>query len=376
MLKAPEKKIRVLVADDSAFMCKVLKEIINSDAQLEVAGTARDGREAVALAESLRPDVITMDINMPHLDGLQATELIMSQHPRPVVIVSSESREGAASTLRALELGAIDFVPKPTNGIDLDMRNIREELTRKLKMAAKVRVVRTATMSKLTAHAAVPLASASSNNADRAAQYNAGNGTKFPIVVIAASTGGPAAVMRVVAGLPKDLQAAVLLVLHMPAAFTSQFTIQLAEISRLPVKEAESHEAPQPGVIYLCPGANHLRISSTGKITLDGGPRIEGYRPCADVALESAAAFARPLTLAVVLTGMGNDASKGVRAVKAAGGHVIVQDEATSVIFGMPAEAIKTGSVDEILPLDQISAAIEKRVAKITRLAPAPIGAR
>jgi two-component system chemotaxis response regulator CheB len=376
MLKAPEKKIRVLVADDSAFMCKVLKEIINSDAQLEVAGTARDGREAVALAESLRPDVITMDINMPHLDGLQATELIMSQHPRPVVIVSSESREGAASTLRALELGAIDFVPKPTNGIDLDMRNIREELTRKLKMAAKVRVVRTATMSKLAAHAPVPLSSASSNNADRTAQHGAGNGTKFPLVVIAASTGGPAAVMRVVAGLPKDLQAAVLLVLHMPAAFTSQFTIQLAEISRLPVKEAESHEAPQPGVIYLCPGANHLRISSTGKITLDGGPRIEGYRPCADVALESAAAFARPLTLAVVLTGMGNDASKGVQAVKAAGGHVIVQDEATSVIFGMPAEAIKTGSVDEILPLDQISVAIEKRIAKITRLAPAPIGAR
>jgi len=376
MIKVPEKKIRVLVADDSAFMCKVLKEIINSDAQLEVAGTARDGREAVALAESLRPDVITMDINMPHLDGLQATELIMSQHPRPVVIVSSESREGAASTLRALELGAIDFVPKPTNGIDLDMRNIREELTRKLKMAAKVRVVRTATMSKLTAHAPVPLSSALSNNADRAAQHSASNGTKFPLVVIAASTGGPAAVMRVVAGLPKDLQAAVLLVLHMPAAFTSQFTIQLAEISRLPVKEAESHEAPQPGVIYLCPGANHLRISSTGKITLDGGPRIEGYRPCADVALESAAAFARPLTVAVVLTGMGNDASKGVQAVKAAGGHVIVQDEATSVIFGMPAEAIKTGSVDEILPLDQISAAIEKRIAKITRLAPAPVGAR
>jgi two-component system chemotaxis response regulator CheB len=375
MLKAPEKKIRVLVADDSAFMCKVLKEIINSDAQLEVAGTARDGREAVALAESLRPDVITMDINMPHLDGLQATELIMSQHPRPVVIVSSESREGAASTLRALELGAIDFVPKPTNGIDLDMRNIREELTRKLKMAAKVRVVRTATMSKLaTPHAPVSVASALAHNAERAAQNNLSNGTKFPIVVIAASTGGPAAVMRVVAGLPKDLQAAVLLVLHMPAAFTSQFTIQLAEVSRLPVKEAESHEAPQPGVIYLCPGAHHLRISSTGKISLDGGPRIEGYRPCADVALESAAAFARPLTVAVVLTGMGNDASKGVQAVKAAGGHVIVQDEATSVIFGMPAEAIKTGSVDEILPLDQISAAIEKRVAKITRLA--PIGAR
>jgi two-component system chemotaxis response regulator CheB len=369
-MKAPEKKLRVLVADDSAFMCKVLKEIINSDAQLEVAGTARDGREAVALAESLRPDVITMDINMPHLDGLQATELIMSQHPRPIVIVSSESREGASGTLRALELGAIDFVPKPSSGIDLDMKSVREDLTRKLKMAAKVRVVRTATLSRLpAAHAPVSLPANSGNTPG----LN-GTGGKVPIVVIAASTGGPAAVMRVVAGLPKDLQAAVLLVLHMPAAFTKQFTIQLAEISQLPVKEAESNEPTQAGMIYLCPGANHLRLSSIGKITLDGGPRIEGYRPCADVALETVAAYARPLTVAVVLTGMGNDAAKGVLAVKAAGGHVIAQDEATSVIFGMPAEAIKTGVVDEVLGLDEISGAIEKRIVKICRLVPA--GAR
>src|SRR6202795_3152912 len=159
MMKSPEKKTRVLVVDDSAFMCKVLQEIINSDPQLEVAGQARDGRDAVALAESLRPDVITMDINMPHVDGLQATEMIMSQHPRPIVIVSSESREGASSTLRALELGAIDFVPKPSSGIDLDMGSVRDELTRKLKMAAKVRVVRTATRSKLPAGQAPPSSS-------------------------------------------------------------------------------------------------------------------------------------------------------------------------------------------------------------------------
>src|SRR5580692_9766407 len=182
MIKVPEKKIRVLVADDSAFMCKVLKEIINSDAQLEVAGTARDGREAVALAESLRPDVITMDINMPHLDGLQATELIMSQHPRPVVIVSSDSREGAASTLRALELGAIDFVPKPSSGIDLDMKSVREELTRKLKLAAKVRVIRTATRSKApTPQASVPAVADLSSRSALALH----NGGKFPMVVIA-----------------------------------------------------------------------------------------------------------------------------------------------------------------------------------------------
>jgi two-component system chemotaxis response regulator CheB len=367
MIKVPEKKIRVLVVDDSAFMCKVLKEIINSDPQLEVVGQGRDGRDGVALAESLRPDVITMDINMPHVDGLQATELIMSQHPRPIVIVSSESREGAASTLRALELGAIDFVPKPSSGIDLDMRIVREELTRKLKLAAKVRVVRTATRSKLTM-AQTPVHVAP-DFAGGAALPDHGGG-KFPMIVIAASTGGPAAVTRVVVGLPKGLPAAVFLVLHMPAPFTKQFTAQLAEVAALQVKEAEANEPPQPGTIYLCPGSHHLRLSMSGKISLDSGPRIDGYRPCADVALETVAAHARALTVAVVLTGMGNDAAKGVRSVKAAGGYVVAQDEATSVIFGMPAEAIQTGVVDEVLALDDISVAIGKRVAKLCRLVP------
>jgi two-component system chemotaxis response regulator CheB len=370
MTKAPEKKIRVLVVDDSAFMCKVLQEIINSDPQLEVVGQGRDGRDGVALAESLRPDVITMDINMPHVDGLQATELIMSQHPRPIVIVSSESREGAASTLKALELGAIDFVPKPSSGIDLDMKTVREELTRKLKQAAKVRVIRTATRSKLPMPHAPLSPAASLANSAALAQC----GGKFPVVAIAASTGGPAAVTRVVAALPKEFPAAMFLVLHMPATFTKQFTLQLAEIASLPVKEAEANETVQPGVIYLCPGSHHLQLSAAGKIILDPGPRIEGYRPSADVAFESIAAYARALTIGVVLTGMGSDAAKGVRAVKAAGGSVLAQDEATSMIFGMPAEAIKTGVVDEILPLDEIGPAIEKRIAKLSRLV--PVGAR
>ena len=379
----PIKKIRVLVADDSTFMCKVLKEIINGDPQLEVAGQARDGREAVALAETLKPDVITMDINMPHLDGLQATELIMSQNPRPIVIVSSESREGAVETLRALELGAIDFVPKPSSGIDLDMRDVREELTRKLKMAAKVHVVRTATRAKVEMPAAWvtttrPAMTRSTTVPDQAvARRPSGldqNGNKIPVVVIAASTGGPAAVMRVVSGLPKNLQAAVLLVLHMPGAFTQPFTAQLGEISQLPVKEAEHNETMQAGMIYLCPGSHHVRLSFTGRLNLDPGERIDGYRPCADVAIESVAAHTRAATVAVVLTGMGNDAAKGVKFAKAAGGYVIAQDEATSMIFGMPAEAIKTGAVDEVLALEEISTAIEKRVAQIARLV--PVGAR
>jgi two-component system chemotaxis response regulator CheB len=370
MLNPGKKKIRVLVADDSAFMCKVLQEIINADPGMEVAGQARDGRAAVTLAATLQPDVITMDINMPHLDGLQATELIMSQNPRPIVIVSSESREGADSTLRALQLGAIDFVPKPTNGIDLDIRNVREELTRKLKMAAKVRVVRTATRSKLPApHAPVALPQPANNGA-ASPKLNG----KVPVVVIAASTGGPAAVMRVVSGLPRNLQAAVILVLHMPAAFTAQLVKQLAEIAQLPVKEAEANETVQAGTVYLCPGSSHLRLTALGRVALEDGPRIDGYLPCADVALDSAAAYARANTVGVVLTGMGADASKGIKSIRANGGFVIAQDEATSAIFGMPAEAIKTGAVNEVLPLDNIASAIERAVAKISALA--PVGAR
>jgi two-component system, chemotaxis family, protein-glutamate methylesterase/glutaminase len=363
MNTAHDKKIRVLIVDDSAFMCRVLRDIISADPQLEVAGQGRDGRDAVAMAESLKPDVITMDINMPHIDGLQATELIMSQQPRPIVIVSSESREGAASTLRALELGAIDFVSKPSGGVDLDMRSVKDELTRKLKLASKVRVVRTATRLKSAGHPAAPVPSANIP----ASAIGAQNGGKSPIVVIAASTGGPAAVTQLVSGLPKDLAAAVILVLHMPPAFTAPFTSQLSEVSPLSVEEAVMNETVQAGKIYVCPGSSHLRVSSQGKILLDAGARIDGYRPCADVTFETVGSYARGLAVGVVLTGMGSDAAKGALDLKSKGGYVVAQDEATSMIFGMPAEAIKTGAVDEVLPLRDIAAAIEKRVAKLCK---------
>ena len=364
------KRIRVLIVDDSAFMRKVLQSILTADPDMEVCGEARDGREAVAQSDALSPDVITMDINMPHMDGLQATELIMSQKPRPIVIVSSESREGADTTLKALELGAIDFVAKPSSGVDLDMNSVRAELTRKLKMAAKVRVVRTAVRSKLQQEIAtsapriepVPAAkSASPIAAPVPSLATRGNG-KFPVVVIASSTGGPATLMKFVPMFPKDFPGAVILVQHMPGTFTSQFAQQLSEIAQIKVKDAEQGEILQPSTFYVCPGSHHLRVTPTGRVTLDDGPRIAGYRPCADVSLETAAAFAGPMTIGVVLTGMGSDASVGVQKVKAAGGHVIAQDENTSVIFGMNAEAIKTGCVDQVLPLDNIFSAVEKRV--------------
>jgi len=358
--------IRVLIADDSAFMRKVLHSILLAEPGFEVVGEARDGREAVAQCEALKPDVISMDINMPHMDGLQATEQIMSSNPRPILVVSSETREGAEITLKALELGAIDFVAKPSSGVDLDMSSVRDELVRKLRVAAKVRVVRTASKTKLGQEIAFstprtePGMKAEPKSEARA--NGARSHSKFPLVVIAASTGGPATLMKLAPTLPREFPGAMIIVQHMPGSFTAQFSQQMSESSSIRVKEAEAGEIIAAGTVYVCPGSHHMRVSPTGRVTLDDGPRILGYRPCADVTLESAAEYAGPMCIGVILTGMGNDGTRGAQAVKNAGGYVVAQDEATSVIFGMNAEAIKAGHVDQVLPIENIFAAIEKRI--------------
>ena len=373
MVSTAPKKFRVLVVDDSAFMCKVLEAIFNADSQLQVVGRAKDGREAVSLAESLKPDVITMDLNMPHMDGLEATAAIMTNNPRPILIVSSESKEGAASTLKALELGAIDFVTKPSSAIDLDMQSVKEELLRKVRVAAKVRVVRTA--SRLASAIQAPaknLAPAASKvpQPSRPAGLEAPD-MRFPVVVLGASTGGPATVMRLAPGFTRDFPAAVILVQHMPASFTSQYALQLAEFTSIRVKEAEANEALQPGTLYICPGGQHLRLNPAGRVELDSrSGRIDGYLPNIDATMESVAAFFGAMSIGVVLTGMGSDGARGAKLIKNARGMVIAQDEATSVIFGMPAETIKAGVADQVLAIDEIYAAIEKRVLALSKAAP------
>jgi two-component system, chemotaxis family, protein-glutamate methylesterase/glutaminase len=363
------KKIRVLIVDDSAFMRKVLETILVTDENVQVVGHAKDGREAVRLSESLKPDVITMDINMPVMDGLQATAEIMTTNPRPIVVVSSESRQGAASTLRALELGAIEFVAKPSSGIDLDMHSVREDLLRKVRLAAKVRVVRSARIAAEIKNADIKPIAPPLGPASRSTTASLPD-QRFPVVVLAASTGGPATVMRLAPGFTRDFPAAVILVQHMPAAFTTQYATQLSEFTGVRVKEAENNETLTPGTFYICPGGQHLRVMPTGRMQLDGSSgRINGYLPNIDITMESVAAFAGPLSIGVILTGMGNDGAAGASAIKSAGGMVLAQDEATSVIFGMPAEVIKAGVVSQVLGIDDIYPAIEKQVLAISRIA-------
>jgi two-component system chemotaxis response regulator CheB len=255
------------------------------------------------------------------------------------------------------------------------MQSVKEELLRKVRMACKVRVVRTASRlaSKLQETGSAkprPQAPVSPRPAG-----TSGLDQRFPVVVLAASTGGPATVMRIAPGFTRDFPAAVILVQHMPAAFTTQYAAQLSEFTDIRVKEAEANEPLQPGIFYICPGGQHLRVTPTGRIQLDGtSGRIDGYLPNMDVTMQSVAAFAGALSIAGVLTGMGNDGTAGAKAIKAAGGLVLAQDEATSVIFGMPAEVIKAGIVDQVLPIDDIYAAIEKRVLGVCR--PTPAGVR
>jgi two-component system chemotaxis response regulator CheB len=297
-----------------------------------------------------------MDILMPHMDGLQATEVIMATEPRPILIVSAESREGADATLKALELGAIDFIAKPSSGVDLDMSSVREELVRKLRTASKVRVVRN-----ILRPVSPKVARVTPSPMDFAAAPSV-NGSRLPVVVLAASTGGPATLMKLIPDFPPNFPAAILIVQHMPGGFTAQFAEQLKAVSPNPVKHAEHGDVLLAGHIYVCPGDQHLRVLPPGKIALDPGPRIGGYRPCIDVTLESVAGLVGSNTVSAILTGMGNDGARGVMAVQENGGQVLAQDEATSVIFGMPSEAIKTGAVAQVLPLEQIAAVITRLV--------------
>lgn len=346
-------KLRVLVADDSALMRRLISNLLESDPGIEVIDTARDGQEAVQKVAALRPDVVTLDVEMPRLNGLDALSQIMQQHPTPVVMLTG--LHDADVAIEALERGAIDFVLKPSGTISVDMHRIRQDLIH------KVRLARLANLRKLTSPPPSRPAAPPPGSPPR------GGEPAQRAVVIGASTGGPRAVEHILAALPADLPATVLVVQHMSPGFTRPFAERLNRQSGLRVQEAKEGHRLAPGHAFVAPGGCHMRVWSGagnqgGIIRLDQSSPIAGLRPAADVTMiDVAEAYGRG-SVGVVLTGMGSDGAEGVRQIKAAGGMVIAQDQETSVVYGMPRAAARTGAVDRILPLTEIPPAIVQAV--------------
>jgi two-component system, chemotaxis family, protein-glutamate methylesterase/glutaminase len=345
----------VLVVDDSAFMRRVISDILSSTPEFRVVGTARDGNDALRKVHQLDPDLVTMDVEMPGLDGLSALGSIMSETPRPVVMLSAYTTAGGEATMRALDYGAVDFVAKPSGTISLNLETVSDRLLDALRAAA------TANLSLIPVR--VPRA-ALADAPPSARRLGLKDATAPDVAVaIAASTGGPRALADLLPRLRTPLGAAVLVVQHMPARFTRSLAERLDGLEGLPVSEAEDGEVVRRDHVYLAPGEYHMRVVREGgetRIALDQEPAVWGVRPAADPLFRSVAEVYGPRSIGVVLTGMGRDGADGLRSIVDAGGAGIAQDRATSVIYGMPqAAAEHAGS---ILPLQAVPAGIEAEV--------------
>ena len=348
-------KKRVLVVDDSALMRKLITQILQSAPDFEVVGAARDGLDALEKARLLRPDVITLDVEMPNMDGLAFLDALMPALPIPVVMLSSLTTAGAEITLACLQRGAVDFAAKPSGSVSLNLADIASEIVAKTRAAASARV--------RTPRAAPPL-SLPSSPTPKAAPPRSAPGNDFgSLVVIAASTGGPAALQEMLPRLPAGADAAWLLVQHLPPNFTPSFAKRLDLACQIRVREAREGDRLERGTLLVAPGGFHLELDAAGLVRLNQEPTLWGVRPAADVAMRSAAARFGAKTVGVVLTGMGRDGASGVRAIHAVGGACFAQDEATSVIYGMPREAAATGVPLRVAPLPDMANALTEWVA-------------
>jgi two-component system chemotaxis response regulator CheB len=327
-------QIKILVVDDSLLMQKILIDLLQSDPQFSVIGTARDGEEALSKIASLHPDVVTLDIVMPRMNGLTTVRKIMERNPLPVVMISALAQKEAQLTLKALELGAVDYVPKPSGPISLNMDAVKTELISKVKTAASANIRRPKPR---TAETVTPPTAKSSDR----------------IISIAASTGGPAAVAYILRNTPENTPP-ILVVQHMQKGMTKLFAEGLKQECKVKVKEAEEGDVVQKGLALIAPGGFHMVVTKSGKINLTTSPRVNYVRPSADVTMKSAAKTYASKNIGVILTGMGADGAKGIEAIKTKGGVTIAQDKKTCVVFGMPAAAIKTGCVDFVTPLEGI----------------------
>ncbi|OGW26303.1 MAG: hypothetical protein A2X59_06840 [Nitrospirae bacterium GWC2_42_7] len=341
------EKIKVLVVDDSSFVRKALTRIFDADPDIEVAGTAGSGKEAIEKVIALDPDVITLDINMPGMDGIETLRIIMQSHPVPVLMLSQFTKQGAELTLRALELGAVDFVDKSTTGM-MDFLDLAREITTKVKSISGSKPVA------IGKHAE-PLSSIQ------------GRGL-IDVVAIGTSTGGPLALQMILPKFSKEINFGLLVVQHMPKGFTAPLAHRLDTICDIKVREAEDGDIVMPGVSLIAPAGLHMTVKKIQtqdyglqkRISLSAEPSEELHRPSVDVLFNSVAKSYGKRSIGVILTGMGSDGVKGLGAMKDAGAVTIAQDEATSAIFGMPRVAIENGAVDKALPLTSVAEEILK----------------
>jgi two-component system chemotaxis response regulator CheB len=344
-----QQPIRVLVVDDSLLIRKALARALAEDAEIQVVGTAKDAYEARELIKALEPDVITLDVEMPGMNGLTFLRNLMRLHPMPVVMVSTHTTQGAHATLEALELGAFDVVAKPTTGGGLAVQDYVQEIIAKVKAAARAPVRRVAHQRLLGGMQARPLFTSSSKLADA-----------NRLVAIGASTGGTEAIKVILEGLPPEIPG-VVITQHIPGSFSATFAERLNQVSRLTVKEAEDGELIKPGHAYVAPGTQHLLVTRSGgalRCIFSDAPPVSKHKPSVDVLFDSVAKAVGSAAVGVLLTGMGKDGAEGLLHLRQAGAITIIQDEPTSVVWGMPGEAYRLGAAERVVPLPKMAEAI------------------
>jgi two-component system chemotaxis response regulator CheB len=340
--------VNVLIVDDSAFMRNALTSMLASDPEIRVIATARDGVEAVDKVVQHRPDVVTMDVEMPRMDGLEALRVIMDKHPVPVIMVSSLTTEGAKETLQALELGAVDFIPKNLSELSINIVKIKQVLIEKVKEIAKRGAVRR--RARPPSERATPLAMPTRTTGER----------RIGLVVIGSSTGGPRALQDLIPMLPKEFPVPIVIAQHMPPNFTAPFAERLNQLSQITVKEAAEGDALRPGAAFIAPGGGHMKLL---RKTIDVVVSISQngefiYRPSVDHLATSVADLFPGRALGVILTGMGNDGAAGLAAMKKTGCRIFAQNEETCVVFGMPKAVVEAGIADKVLPIEDMAGEI------------------
>mgnify|MGYP002859263079 FL=1 len=359
------RKIKAVVVDDSAFMRKSLSIMLESTGEIEVVATARDGIEGVEMVKSKSPDIVTMDIEMPRMDGLTALQKIMKEHPTPVLMVSSLTTEGAKDTLKALEYGAVDFIPKELSFVNVNIIKIKADLVAKVKaivsqrsLSLRLQRIQNLNFNKKVSESSTPKQDYSNKSIPQVG---------YRAIALGVSTGGPMSLQKVIPNLSKKLSIPMFIVQHMPPKFTKSLAERLNGLSEVDVKEAEDKEIVRGGVVYIAPGGFHMTVNKTNNnqsmISISDTPSDTLHRPSVDIMMNSVIKVYNKYALGVIMTGMGRDGADAIKELKMIGGYSIAQDEDSCVVYGMPKAVVDAGYADLVLPLDSISNAINKACA-------------